>query len=184
MAPSKIPERTKKSIKGLGTLVNYLKERENVKELAILEIGSWTGCSAELFAKNFREVYCLDPWKATEGINTKYNMNEVEKIFDKRMGKYKNVIKIKKTAKEFFDYLEKENIEKEYKFFDVIYIDGIHTYEAVKKDIINSLKLKPKYIAGHDYWQKKFPGVIKAVDEMLGKPDKIFFDSSWVKELK
>ena len=41
-------------------------------------------------------------------------------------------------------------------------------------------------IAGHDYINTErnpFIGVINAVDEMLGKPDQVFKDSSWIKFL-
>lgn len=46
-------------------------------------------------------------------------------------------------------------------------------------DIMNALKLKPRIISGHDYasW---CPGVIQAVDELLGKPHMNFPDGSWL----
>ena len=40
-------------------------------------------------------------------------------------------------------------------------------------------KLNPSIIAGHDYIEK-FPGVIKAVNALLGKPDKIYRDGSYM----
>jgi len=51
--------------------------------------------------------------------------------------------------------------------FDFVFIDADHGYEAVKEDI----KLwRPKvktggWLGGHDYHPRKFPGVVKAVDE-------------------
>ena len=55
-------------------------------------------------------------------------------------------------------------------FFDLIYIDANHSYAEVKKDIINWMpKLKNTgIIAGHDY-DRGWPGVIKAVDEIFQK---------------
>ena len=35
-------------------------------------------------------------------------------------------------------------------------------------------------IAGHDYCDIKWPGVIQAVNEVLGKPTKVYQDTSWV----
>lgn len=53
-------------------------------------------------------------------------------------------------------------------FFDLIYIDANHSYEEVKKDIINWMpKLKKTgIIAGHDY-DRGWPGVIRAVNEIF-----------------
>jgi predicted O-methyltransferase YrrM len=64
--------------------------------------------------------------------------------------------------------------------FDTVYIDADHRYEAVRDDIIAYMSfIKPGgFISGHDYaasW-----GVKRAVDELFGKPDKLF-GISWVK---
>lgn len=70
------------------------------------------------------------------------------------------------VAKEFDD-----------EFFDWVYIDGDHRYEAVKRDI-NDWYPKVKtggYLTGHDYWKRMLRtgdgpvpfGVIEAVDEFV-----------------
>jgi predicted O-methyltransferase YrrM len=53
--------------------------------------------------------------------------------------------------------------------FDLIFIDGGHTYPAASLDILESTRLvtHPGVICGHDYC-KDFPGVVKAVDEIFG----------------
>jgi len=58
--------------------------------------------------------------------------------------------------------------------FDIIFIDGNHDYEFVKQDIINSLKMEPKFIVMHDYNIEA--GVTQAIDEVLGKPSKVIID--------
>ena len=65
-----------------------------------------------------------------------------------------------------------------------IYLDGDHRYESVKTDIRLSLGLIKEggFIAGHNYTD--FPGVRKAVDEVIGRPTKIYIDSSWIKILQ
>ena len=53
-------------------------------------------------------------------------------------------------------------------YFDVVYIDGAHDYESVKKDVNHWFpKVREDgYIAGDDY-VKGWPGVVRAVDEFL-----------------
>ena len=67
--------------------------------------------------------------------------------------------------------------------FDFIYIDGAHDYESVKKDIeLYAPKLKTfGILAGHDY-EHTWPGVIKAVDEIVISPPQLMItdDSSWM----
>jgi hypothetical protein len=153
----KIPERTKKSKSGLINYIKYIQSFYDTKELTILEIGSWTGISACIFAQYFKHVVCIDPWKATKGINTKYNMKDVEDIFDNRMKHIKNIRKIKDKS---------ENV-----------VQKINNKILMWKDKTNL------FISGHDYWRNKFPGVIKAVNEILGIPDKVFCDTSWIKKV-
>lgn len=48
-----------------------------------------------------------------------------------------------------------------------VFIDAIHTYEEVKKDIAWAKKLGVPLIGGHDF-SPKFEGVMRAVTESLG----------------
>jgi len=171
----KIPERLPHSLHGLRMMINYIKANYDIK--TVIEIGSWTGLSAVEFAKNFDKVYCIDPWEATGEINTEYDMKEVEKIFDNRIKDYDNIIKIKATSA---DARGSSLLPKK---ADLIYIDGLHNYDAIRQDITLWKDKITKLITGHDYWPNKFDGVIKAVNEALGKPDKIFSDTSWIKEI-
>ncbi len=52
-------------------------------------------------------------------------------------------------------------------YFDIIYIDGDHSYEGVKSDLkISYDKIKNGgFICGHDYTRALFEGVVRAVDE-------------------
>lgn len=64
-------------------------------------------------------------------------------------------------------------------FFDFIYIDGLHTYDAVTSDIVNYLpKLKPgRVLAGHDY---QFAPVQSAVNDNLGYDNLWFHENTWL----
>jgi hypothetical protein len=55
------------------------------------------------------------------------------------------------------------SIEKNY---DLIFIDGDHAYNSVKKDFELALKLNPKYILFHDIVDKNCPGVVRFWSEI------------------
>lgn len=63
---------------------------------------------------------------------------------------------------------------------DFVFIDGDHTYEGVKRDILSWLpKVKPGgYLCGNDMYQKNFDGVAQAVVEVLD--DVQVYQHNWV----
>lgn len=172
-----IPRRNKQLLQGLRDMIDYINKFYPTKELTICEIGSWCGSSANEFAKRFKYVYCIDPWISSKEITTKYNMSEVEAEFDKVKALHNNIFKIKDFSHKVYEQFQD-------KHFDIVYVDGEHSYEGCKNDIKMFLPKCKRYIAGHDYWLKKFPGVVRAVNETIGKPDKIFKDSSWIKKIR
>ena len=68
----------------------------------------------------------------------------------------------------------------ENKSIDVVYIDAAHGYENVKNYIELWFPKTKRYIGGHDYNEKCWPNVIKAVNEKFGKPHYLFKDKSWL----
>ena len=67
------------------------------------------------------------------------------------------------------------------KFFDVIYIDGAHDYDTVKKDIQAWLpKLKDDGIICGDDYTPGHPGVVKAVDECIPGSVQIIGNQQWL----
>jgi hypothetical protein len=54
-------------------------------------------------------------------------------------------------------------------YFDFVYIDADHTFQAVSKDLhLSRFKVKKDgIIAGHDYNREYFPGVVDAVDNFV-----------------
>lgn len=167
---------------GLNKLIDYVNDSINTKNMSMIEIGSYAGESTELFTSNFKSVISIDPFLNdydVSDITCEYmELTEVYKIFNGRMSKYKNFEHIKKTSDEAINDLKNIKV-------DLVYIDGLHTYEQVKKDIENYLPLinDGGFICGHDYhpvWQ----GVVNAIHEKLGVPDKLFQDTSWIKKIK
>ncbi len=152
--------------------------------LVMAEIGCYSGEATLRFLKKASKIFCVDPWKnygennGTEIIVID-DMHEAEFMFDKLACAFSHqVAKVKgyslNVAEQFEDH-----------FFDMVYIDANHEYEACKADIKAWLpKIKPGgIIAGHDYDNGCRAGVSKAVIEVFGSPDKIYSDSTWVKHL-
>lgn len=68
--------------------------------------------------------------------------------------------------------------------FDLVYLDTCHDEEWVTKEIqawIPCVK-KGGFIGGHDF-SVLFPGVQWAVMKVLGGPDHVYSDSSWIKRV-
>jgi predicted O-methyltransferase YrrM len=167
------------STKGLTDLIKELGDNSNK---TMIEIGSFVGESTVLFAQSFKEVIAIDPFM--EGYDdldpTSYlfEFDNVYQTYLDRTGDHKNIKTIVSTSNDALDQLKGQE-------FDFVYIDGLHTYDGVKTDIINYLPLVKKggVIGGHDYTDQieHLVGVYEAVNEMFGKPDKVFQDNSWIK---
>lgn len=159
-------------------LLDMIHSIGNTKSMTMIEIGSYIGESTTIFAQNFKEVLAIDPHETYQEIDeNKFAPSHlVYDEFIKNISKYNNIKHIRKTSDDAHINI--------YNTYDFVYIDGLHTYEQVKKDILN---YKPYIkeagiIGGHDYLDN-WIGVKKAVDEMLGVPDFTFSDSSWYKKI-
>ncbi len=123
---------------------------------------------------------CIDTWKGSSGESVHQNniyikTNTLYELFLSNIDPVKHVINpIRKTSEEASYLYDKESV-------DIIFIDACHDYECVIDDIKLWLpKIKNNGIlAGHDY-NHLFPGVIKAVNELLGPDNIIIKKSSWV----
>jgi len=158
---------------GLQDLINNIPNKGTM-----IEIGTFTGESTVIFGDHFEKVIGIDPMLQDydpQDPTSKFNFNEVLEMFNERTKSYDNISLIQKTSDDALGKLTGRT-------FDFIYIDGIHQYENVKRDIINYLPMVKKggVIGGHDYGPS-WPGVKQAVDEMFGQPDKVFQDTSWIK---
>jgi hypothetical protein len=175
---------------GLYDLVEYVNLPY---ESVIVELGSYRGESTEVWAKHYQDVTAIDPWSFIvtpstmldfmnniqqhkedidwENLSTIFT--DVEKSFDERMEPY-SVTKLKMNSEDAVHIFDDGTI-------DLIYIDAMHDYPTVNRDIDSwKDKVKPGgFISGHDY-ADRWPGVIHAVEEHFGKPDAVFSDTSWV----
>jgi len=95
------------------------------------------------------------------------------------MSKYNNYKLITKTSDEAIKEIADQPVVH---CFDVVYIDGMHQYAQVKKDILNYRVVVNRggFVTGHDYGGGWVGYVDKAVDDIYGKPDVVFNDTSWL----
>lgn len=154
------------SLKGLYDLI----QEHITPKTKMVEIGSFSGVSSELFALHCKEINCVDRWVSYNEINDP-EIIEGEKRFDELVKKYSNIKKIKSSSEEASKMFEDESL-------DFVYIDAAHDYENVKKDILCWLpKVKLNgVIAGHDVTMS---GVYQAVNEIFGGA-KQYEDTSWL----
>jgi len=176
---------------GLHELCRRLVTPESV----VVEIGSFAGESTVVFAQHAKLVHAIDPWpasyaqdivagcenpqiRAVVGQLGVADMSRIEALFDARIEPYGNVRKIKARDADVVAQFDDGSI-------DCVYIDSIHTYEAVRDAIRRWLpKLKPGGVcAGHDYLRSDWPGVVAAVNEAFGAPGAVFRDTSWAVRL-
>lgn len=172
----KIPTmRTESSKQGLRNMIAYINKKTPTKELRLVEIGTFTGDSTKIFANNFKYVIAIDPYVSNRGdITNTVNMKQIKQIFLNNMKGLSNYELIEDFSYNAVKYYDNNSV-------DIIYIDGMHSYDSVIKDIGDWLpKIKiTGWITGHDYRSNKFPGVVRAVN-MFCKPEAIFMDYSWV----
>lgn len=154
----------------------------------IVEVGVYLGHSVAYMATLAKEsgkdikIFAVDTFEGSEEHKRKGVKNFLDEYID-------NIFKceVHKYIHTFMDFdsvsaatHEKlQNIE-----FDFVFIDAAHDYDSVKSDIEAWLpKVKPGGIlAGHDYCDS-WPGVMKAVDELI--PDRILTSKSvWYKKLE
>ena len=157
--------------------INLILENLSNKDLYVLEIGIHKGDFSKQLAQHLKpkKLILVDPWiaydddiyaKSWYGNSFKSNQSIQDKYFLDIRKYFESEIKIntveihRKTSDNFFN--ENQNV------FDLIYIDGNHLFDFVKRDIINSLKFikQDGIIVLDDYnvvgwWDD---GITKAVD--------------------
>ena len=145
----------------------YIAKMESPK---ILEIGCDIGDTAQFFldANPNTNLQSIDPYLNYIDWNGN-NLNEREVVFQKmssRLEGYANRFKLHRmTSDDAVTLFEDES-------FDIIFIDGLHTYDQLSKDCVNYYpKLKTGGIfCGHDY--TAISGVTQAITEFAAKINK------------
>ncbi len=145
------------------------------KATAIVEVGSWKGRSTKALAMATPGVvYAVDNWKGSPGGDLT-EIEATEKGAENILAEFKRnlapEIAAGKVGIIHADHAEAASMGKAHmggNVADMVFIDGEHNYEAVKRDIENFLPLVKQggLICGHDLCPTH-PGVEKAVVELL-----------------
>lgn len=159
-----------------GGLIDLLEHASAHTDLAsVAEVGSFRGVSSECIAMYAGKLLCVDPWADDATIYEDWCA---------RMRRYGNVNAMRLTSKVAAEGLAHAGLS-----FDLVYLDGMHTYDFVCEDIQLWLPLiKPGgWLAGHDYvdyqdsWAAQWIQVKQAVVDTLGPVElTVFKDSSWL----
>ena len=169
--------------------IDLISKYFKIKDSKILEVGVHKGDFSKKLIKNFspKKLILVDPWVAFEDniykdslygksekngqqIQDQY-FNDLTEYFQQDIS-YNKVEIVRNTSDKFF----LTNNSK----FDLIYIDGNHLYDFVKKDLLNSLNCLNQngIIILDDYkrsgWWKN--GVTKAVDFLEKQQEILILD--------
>jgi len=173
----------------------YSKVVSNAPDKAhFVEVGVWKGTSAAYMAveiinsgKNIK-FDCIDTWNgSSEHLDINSSVYEPGMVEDKDF-LYNTFIEGMKPVEGHYTAYRTTSIEasKQYEdnSLDFVFIDAAHDYDSVKADIeawIGKVK-EGGILAGHDYgW---YPGVNKAVDEVLGRENISQQEGCWYLPIK
>jgi predicted O-methyltransferase YrrM len=165
---------------GLQDMINWLNAIRPTSEMRMIEIGSYVGESTLTFAQNFKEVISVDPYvndyDLTDGACHYAPFDKVYAEFIKNTLGIPNIKSIRETSQNAFSILKEQQ-------WDMVYIDGLHTFEGVSYDIAHyKTIIKPGgFVCGHDYG---WGNVRHAIGQLLDdKVDATFKDASWAKQI-
>lgn len=160
----------------------------DIEVQSIAEIGVYRGNTSILLRELFPKatLYLIDPWAiypeylTPEAGPITYLKKKMDRAYQEVMDKFSNDPNTKVIRKMSDDAIS-DIIEP----LDLVFIDGNHSYEYVKRDIQQwAQKCRPGGIlSGHDYNPHFFPQIVKVVDELFGDHKFIGPDDTWITQL-
>lgn len=152
----------------LDSVFGLVKLLEHCGELgAVVEIGSFRGVSTEVLLLYAAHVTAVDPWDGLDAIHQQ---------FVNRTAAYSHLEILRMPSLAAATEIADGSL-------DLVYIDGAHDEASVRADVT---AWRPKvragrWLAGHDYSPLIDRGaVMRAVDDLLGAPHRVFEDGSWL----
>lgn len=163
-------KRNFKEIKTFNTRQDFFKTFS--KNLNICEIGVFQGEFSKFIHKELepKELVLIDLF---DGNTSSADQNFENNKFANLNEEYKNLVTYfdNKNVKLIKGKSQEKLKELPDNYFDIIYVDGDHSYDGVIKDLKNAyLKTKQNgVICGHDYNLKYFPHVVAAVSDFCNE---------------
>jgi predicted O-methyltransferase YrrM len=168
-------------IKRASTILGWMTEAElwwlavqSSNRRKILELGSYYGRSTRAMADNTPGVvYAVDNFKGpTEVAMFDFERSTIKTIFDKNLADHIASGKVIVVDSDHSDY------DPPIDDFDMVFIDGDHTYEPFKRDLTRWLgKTRLPYLmSGHDI---DHPEVKQVVDEVFAGKTINTFGGIW-----
>lgn len=150
------------ALTGLHDLCQSIKNRR-----LMVEVGTFAGESASLFAEYFDHIICVDPYLG--GYYHGSVMQEAKKELLGRIEGARNISFLHMPSLQAARVLRAATI-------DFVYIDGDHTFQSVSADI-NAWSHLTEVLGGHDF---NIPDVRKAVLQIADESNvRTFVDTSW-----
>jgi predicted O-methyltransferase YrrM len=140
----------------------------------IIEVGSWKGRSTKAIAMSTPGiVYCVDTWEGSESERLDSQREALTLGFNVMFGIFRANLSPEIAAGKVVPVVcdSKDAVARLVDLaglIDMVFLDGDHEYEAVKRDIaLYRPFVRPGGIlCGHDYWHDH-AGVIQAVNESV-----------------
>lgn len=169
-----------------------IRAKEILKRLPpnplIAELGVYRGALSALLLQSAGRLVMVDSWG--KHLDHVWEGSSMDAFILKR--EYAILCDAAKAATEFAsdrrlivrDFTLRAAAQFADGYFDCVFIDADHSYQAVKSDIWawrNKVKLGG-YLCGHDYGTRNFPGVTQAVDESFTV--ETGEDSTWFHQIK
>jgi predicted O-methyltransferase YrrM len=164
---------------GIAVLTSLTeRETQRLTELAedkrVLEVGSAYGFSAITMALVAASVVAVDPHAG--GDDAEADSFDVMTANLQQTGMQDKVVIRRGRSQD-----ELPKLFKAGERFDLIFIDGDHSFQAARKDLLNALMLLAPggVLAVHDYGEQSTPDVPRAVDDVFPDGPHRLTDSLW-----
>lgn len=146
-----------------------LIKKNNYK--TFVEVGVAEGITSKFLLDNILDlrVFCIDPYEVYPGYRGSHH-GSAKKLFKKYEWAKENVFNHERCK--FYKTYSGEAVKLfKIESIDIVFIDGNHFYEWVKKDIDwwYPIVRKGGILSGHDYVSRNKWGVVKAVNAFVKK---------------